>query len=131
MSGEMITIREYAEIYQKTKQAVYQQMKTKENAVALEGHISFRKINNKKTKVLDEIAVEILNESSKKTPNIIMNTERKEEVVQLRIDNKNLLIKVGELQETLLKEKDQVKQLQLEKIELLESKVKKHWWNKT
>ena len=47
------------------------------------------------------------------------------------MENKALLLKVAELQEALLKEKDQVKLLQNEKIELLEAKnqkAEKKWW---
>ena len=125
-----LTIKEYADQKNKTVQAVYRQIQRKEHSAALEGHIRLRMINNKEIKVLDEVAIKILDESSKYSPGVIRQKDEKEELDQLRINNHNLIIKVAELQEALLKEKDQVKLLQQEKIELLEAKTtkKKVWW---
>lgn len=60
-----------------------------------------------------------------------MESGKDEEIQRLEMENKALLLKVAELQEALLKEKDQVKLLQNEKIELLEAKnqkAEKKWW---
>lgn len=128
----MVTIKEYATSCNKSVQAVYQQMKRKENSEALEGHVFTRKINNKNTKMLDEIAVDILDESSKQSPLVVTQVENTEEIEKLRNENKNLLLKIAELQESLLaektallNEKDQVKLLQQEKINLIEQKNNK------
>ena len=125
----MITIKEYAEKSGKSVQAVYKQIKAKENAALLEGHILLQKIGNKNTKVLDDEAVRILDQASKQAPTVILQSGKDDmieklqaEKEQLANENKALLIKVAELQEQLLQEKDNVKLLQQEKIELLEEK---------
>lgn len=125
----MITIKEYAEKSGKSVQAVYKQIKAKENAALLEGHIILQKIGNKNTKVLDDEAVRILDQASRQAPTVILQSGKDDmieklqaEKEQLANENKALLIKVAELQEQLLQEKDNVKLLQQEKIELLEEK---------
>lgn len=125
----MITIKEYAEKSGKSVQAVYKQIKAKENAALLEGHILLQKIGNKNTKVLDDEAVRILDQASRQAPTVILQSGKDDmieklqaEKEQLANENKALLIKVAELQEQLLQEKDNVKLLQQEKIELLEEK---------
>lgn len=125
----MITIKEYAEKSGKSVQAVYKQIKAKENAALLEGHILLKKIGNKNTKVLDDEAIRILDQASRQAPTVILQSGKDDmleklqaEKEQLANENKALLIKVAELQEQLLQEKDNVKLLQQEKIELLEEK---------
>lgn len=125
----MITIKEYAEKSGKSVQAVYKQIKAKENAALLEEHILLQKIGNKNTKVLDDEAVRILDQASRQAPTVILQSGKDDiieklqaEKEQLANENKALLIKVAELQEQLLQEKDNVKLLQQEKIELLEEK---------
>ena len=125
----MITIKEYAEKSGKSVQAVYKQIKAKENAALLEGHVLLQKIGNKNTKVLDDEAVRILDQASRQAPTVILQSGKDDmieklqaEKEQLANENKALLIKVAELQEQLLQEKDNVKLLQQEKIELLEEK---------
>ena len=93
----------------------------------LKGHIS--KVN--RTQYLDEEAVAFLDSKRAESPIIIMESGKDEEIQRLEMENKALLLKVAELQEALLKEKDQVKLLQNEKIELLEAKnqkAEKKWW---
>lgn len=131
MADGMMTIKEYAESRGKSVQAVYKQIKSKENAKELEGHIVVQKVGNKNTKLLDEMAVEVLDNASKQSPQVILQTDDKERIEQLENENKLLWSKVAELQDELLKEKDQVKALQLEKIELLEMKnaePETKWW---
>lgn len=125
----MVTIKEYAEKSGKSVQAVYKQIKAKENAALLEEHILLQKIGNKNTKVLDDEAVRILDQASRQAPTVILQSGKDDmieklqaEKEQLANENKALLIRVAELQEQLLQEKDNVKLLQQEKIELLEEK---------
>lgn len=84
-----------------------------------------------RTQYLDEEAVAFLDSKRAESPIIIMESGKDEEIQRLEMENKALLLKVAELQEALLKEKDQVKLLQNEKIELLEAKnqkAEKKWW---
>lgn len=131
---KFFTIKEYAEKNHKSVQAVYGQLKRKENAALLKKHIFIRKINNKNTKVLDEEAIKILDEASRQAPSIVMQKDTSEELDQLKIENRNLLIKVGELQEAIIKKSEKIELLQNNNILLLEQKnevqKKKHWWNK-
>lgn len=144
----MITIKEYAEQQGKSVQAVYKQIRAKENAVLLENHIFLQKVGNKTAKFLDDEAVEILNNASRQAPTVVLQNGKDElietlqaEKEQLVNENKALLIKVAELQEQLLQEKDNVKLLQQEKIELLKEKqeeqnqqpeeeVKENFWHR-
>ncbi|MCM1225746.1 MAG: hypothetical protein NC548_66015 [Lachnospiraceae bacterium] len=118
-------------------------MKAKETAALLEGHILLQKIGNKNTKVLDDEAVKILDEASRQAPTVVLQNGKDDlierlqaEKEQLTNENKALLIRVTELQEQLLHEKDNVKLLQQEKIELLEEKQtqqpeeKETFWNR-
>lgn len=125
----MITVKEYAEQQGKSVQAVYKQIRAKENAALLENHIFLQKVGNKTAKVLDDEAVEILNNASRQAPTVVLQNGKDElietlqaEKEQLANENKALLVKVAELQEQLLQEKDNVKLLQQEKITLLEEK---------
>lgn len=125
----MITVKEYAEQQGKSAQAVYKQMRAKENALLLENHIFLQKVGNKTAKVLDDEAVEILNNASRQAPTVVLQNGKDEQIAvlkaekeQLASENKALLIKVADLQEQLLQEKDNVKLLQQEKIALLEEK---------
>jgi len=125
----MIAVKEYAEQQGKSVQAVYKQMRAKENAALLENHIFLQKVGNKTVKVLDDEAVEILNNASRQAPTVVLQNGKDEQIEalktekeQLASENKALLIKVADLQEQLLQEKDNVKLLQQEKIALLEEK---------
>lgn len=135
----MITIKEYAESHGKSVQAVYKQIKSKENSALLDGHIVVEKINNKNVKMLDDVAVQILDDASKQSIQVVLQNEDKETIERLEEENKKLLLKIASLQEELIntqkelsQEKDNVKLLQSEKIELLEKKeevvAKKSWW---
>ena len=135
----MITIKEYAESHGKSVQSVYKQMKSKENATLLDGHIFIEKINNKNVKMLDDVAVQILDDASKQSIQVVLQNDDKETIERLEEENKKLLLKIASLQEELIntqkelsQEKDNVKLLQSEKIELLEKKeevvAKKSWW---
>lgn len=124
----MISIKDYATRSNKSVQAVYKQIKSHENAKALEGHIFTRKMHNKSTKVLDSVAVEILDEASRQAPTIIVQTEDHALIEQLTQENKNLLIRNNQLYEILLDKSERIEQLtgQLQEanILLLEEKNK-------
>ena len=121
----MVSLKEYA----KNKGVSYEAVRKQVNRYKdeLKGHIS--KVN--RTQYLDEEAVAFLDSKRAESPIIIMESGKDEEIQRLEMENKALLLKVAELQEALLKEKDQVKLLQNEKIELLEAKnqkSEKKWW---
>lgn len=121
----MVSLKEYA----KNKGVSYEAVRKQVNRYKdeLKGHIS--KVN--RTQYLDEEAVAFLDSKRAESPIIIMESGKDEEIQRLEMENKALLLKVAELQEALLKEKDQVKFLQNEKIELLEEKnqkAEKKWW---
>lgn len=114
----MKTIKEYAKEKNISYEAVRKQVKRYQNE--LSDHIT----TNNKTKYLDEYAIQFLDERRKNNPITIVETEKNEKIEQLEAENKNLLLKVAELQNSLLLEKDIVKQLQDEKIKLIESQNK-------
>ena len=115
----MVSLKEYA----KNKGVSYEAVRKQVNRYKdeLKGHIS--KVN--RTQYLDEEAVAFLDSKRAESPIIIMESGKDEEIQRLEMENKALLLKVAELQEALLKDKDQVKLLQNEKIELLEAKNQK------
>lgn len=131
-----MSVKEYAVQRGKSAQSVYKQMKSKENGERLDGHIHVFKVNNKDVKYLDEEAVKVLDEASQHSVQVILQTDDKERIAQLEEDKQALLIQIAEIQNELIQtqkalsaEKDNVKQLQAEKIELLEMKLDpKPWW---
>ena len=78
--GFEVSVKEYAVQRGKTVQAVYQQMKRKDNAAALEGHVILRQVGNKKVKYLDDVAIGILDAASNSAPLTIIGGELKEEL---------------------------------------------------
>lgn len=116
MENNLITIKEYAKQNNISYEAVRKQIqKYKDNE--LQEHI----IKNNRTQYLDEYAVDFLNNRRKESPVIIAQMDKDEEIQRLYDENKALLLKIAELQDLLLKEKDNVKQLQQDKIALLEA----------
>ena len=137
----MVTVKEYAEMRGKSVQSVYKQMKSKENAVGLEGHIHVRRVNNKDVKFLDEEGVKVLDEASNHSIQVILETDDKERIARLEEEKQALLNQIASIQNELIQtqkalsaEKDSVKQLQAEKIALLEAKQeepeKKSFWQR-
>lgn len=118
----MVTIKEYAESRGKSVQSVYKQMRSKENAIALDGHIIIQKFNNKDVKFLDDEAVRVLDAASSQSVQVIDRSTDKEELDALKQENKALLIKIAELQEQLIKKNEKIDQLKDEKIAYLENK---------
>lgn len=115
----MLTIKEYAKNKGVTYEAIRKQLKTYEKE--LQNHI----VKNGRTQLLDDYAIEFLDDKRASNTVIVERTSKDEEIDRLKEENKNLLIKIATLQEELLKEKDEVKQLLTEKTELLETKQTK------
>ena len=125
----MQTIKEYAKNNGVTYEAIRKQIKTYE--LELREHI----MKNGRTQYLDDYAVDFLNKKRANNTIIVAQADKDEEIKRLENENKALLLKVAELQEQLLKEKDEVKLLQEQKIQFLEQKEskpekKKWWWQK-
>ena len=114
----MVTIKEYAETHGVTIQAVYQQLKRKQNKDFLNQHIE--KING--VTYLDPEAVEFLESKRENSPSVIIRTAEHEVIEQLTQENKNLLIKVAQLQEVVIAKSEKIEQLQEANILLLEEK---------
>lgn len=119
----MKSIKEYAKEKQVSYEAVRKQINRYKDE--LKGHI--QKVG--RTQYLDEEAEAFLNEKRSTSPVVLVQASKDEELEELRKEKEMLLLKVAELQDQLLKEKDQVKNLQEEKILLLEQK-NKTWWQK-
>lgn len=120
-----MTIKEFAEVQHVSYESIRKKIKRYEKD--LKGHISMQG----RTQYLDDFAIDFLSQHQQK-PQIII-ADANEEIEQLKNENKALLIKVAELQEQLLSEKDNVKLLQNEKIELLEKKNEekpRKWWQR-
>ena len=124
----MISLKEYAEKKKISYEAVRKQVNRYRDEL---GDHLYKK---GRTQYLDEEGEEFLDQRRASNPVIIVENDKNERIEQLENENKQLLIKIASLQEQLLQEKDNVKQLQQEKIELLEEKKtepdvpKKKWW---
>lgn len=128
MIDGMVTVKEYAEMRGKSVQSVYKQMKSRENAASLEGHIHVRKVNNKDVKLLDEEAVKVLDDASQKSVQVIMQTDDKERIEQLENENKQLLLelasvnkKLNDVRDRLDDTRELVHKLEMENTRLIES----------
>lgn len=126
----MVSMREYAAQKGVSYEAVRKQVSRYKKE--LEGHIT--KVS--RTQYLDDEAVAFLDGKRQENPVILLQVDKDEEIQRLHDENKALLLKVAELQDALLKEKDTVKELQTEKIVLLEAKQeqeaakRKSWWGR-
>ena len=122
----LMTIKEYAKEKGISYEAVRRQIKR--YSKELEGHLS----KDGRTTLLDEDAVKFLDGKRADNPVVVFEKSKDEEIEQLRLEKENLLIRVAELQNLLLVEKEKVVCLQNEKLELLEKKeevvAKKSWW---
>lgn len=133
----MVTIKQYADAHGKSVQAVYQQINSKENKKALEGHITVKRVGNRNTKYLDEEAVRILEQASAQAPTIIVQNDDKERIEELTRQNEVLKAKIIELEDTmnqrLMTQADQIIKL-TEQVLLLTQKdsddKKRHWWQR-
>lgn len=126
----MVSMRDYAAQKGVSYEAVRKQVNRYKKE--LEGHIT--KVS--RTQYLDDEAVAFLDGKRQENPVILLQVDKDEEIQRLHDENKALLLKVAELQDALLKEKDTVKELQTEKIALLEAKQeqeaakRKSWWER-
>ena len=123
----MISIRDYADSKGVSYEAVRKQTKRYSEELAEHLHKQGR------TQYLDDYAVSFLDSKRAESPIILIQADKDEEIRRLTDENKALLLKVAELQDALINEKDKVFSLQEEKIALLNAKqepedVKKPWW---
>ena len=125
----MISIKDYANSKGVSYEAVRRQVKRYKNE--LEGHLH----KQGRTQYLDDEAVSFLDSKRAESPIILIQAGKEDEIRRLTDENKALLLKVAELQEALISEKDRVFALQEEKIALLNAKQdpkpedhKKPWW---
>lgn len=112
----MVSLKDYARIKGISYEAVRKQVNRYKGE--LEGHIS--KIN--RAQYLDDVAVAFLDQKRQNNPVVLVSTDKDEEIQRLTDENKALLVKVTQLQEALLQEKDAVKALQAERIALLDDR---------
>lgn len=97
MNNERMTIKDYAESRNKTTQAVYKQLHGKSKANELKGHVEVVVIGGKKTTLLDDEAINILDSYSKQTPNIVVQHDNEELLKELRAENESLKAKMAQL----------------------------------
>ena len=98
INNSKVSVKEYAESRGKTVQAVYQQIKRKKNAVALEGHIFFFDVGNKNVMYLDDAAIEILDRSSGSSPLVVIETKSEEELIETKKQFESLKLEYMKLQ---------------------------------
>lgn len=115
----MISLKDYA----KSKNISYEAVRKQVNRYKKELEMHISKVG--RTQYLDDEAVEFFDLKRQKNPIFIMENSKDNEIQRLEIENKNLLMKIASLQDSLLDEKEHVKTLQYEKIELLNSEKKK------
>lgn len=113
---DMVSIKEYAESKNVSYEAVRRQVKR--YSKELNNHV--QKVG--RTQYLDDVAVSFLDERRQTNPVVVFEKNKDEEIERLKEENRKLLLKVTELQEQLLEEKNKITLLQEEKIELLELK---------
>lgn len=85
----MITVKEYADKNGVTAQSVYKRINSKKLKDRLKGHI----VIEYGVKCLDDVAIEILNETKKVSTNtlsVVKNKENKEELEKLKEENTRL-----------------------------------------
>lgn len=85
----MITVKEYADNNGVTAQSVYKRINSKKLKDRLKGHI----VIEYGVKCLDDVAIEILNETKKVSTNtlsVVKNKENKEELEKLKEENERL-----------------------------------------
>lgn len=79
----MVTVKEYAESRGKSVQAVYKQIKSKQNVELLKGHIAKQVVSGKEISFLDDSAVQTLDEASKQAPTIIIQDAKDDRILEL------------------------------------------------
>lgn len=114
----MISMKDYAANKSISYEAVRKQVNRYKDE--LEGHI----FKQGRTQYLDEEAVAFLDDKRKSNPIVIINSDKDETIERLERENRALLLKIAELQDSLLTSKDMIATLQSEKILLLEENKK-------
>ena len=115
----MLTIRDYADSHHITYEAVRRQIARYSDELG--EHV----IVKGNRKYLDDFAVEFLDDHRQDRPIIVADTSRDEQIAAAEAENKNLLIKIAELQERLLASQASLidaQKLRLEAAALEESK---------
>ena len=112
---KLISLKDYAKQKNITYEAVRKQVNRFRNE--LNGHIHFVG----RTQYLDDDAICFLDERRKQNPVVVLQTDKDDEIQQLYNENKALLLKVAELQESLIRENEEVKALQQKQIGLLQA----------
>lgn len=124
----MVSIKEYAMYRGVTTQAVYKLLKSHDRE--LKNHI----ITRNRKRFIDDEGVDILNKISGDQPTKLIDATD-EYTNRLEQENHNLLIKIAELQEVIIRKSEKIELLQDEKVQLLsagsESKGKRKFlfWN--
>lgn len=93
----MKTVKEYASEVGKTREAVYKQLKAKKNQEPLNGHVW----QQNGTTYLDDVAVEILNESRKVT--------QVKQDQQLKSENERMIKEIDDLKNKIISLQDELK----------------------
>lgn len=93
----MKTIKEYAESVGKTREAVYKQLKAKKNQERLKGHVW----QQSGSTYLDDVAIEILNESRKVT--------QVKQDQQLKSENERMTKEIDDLKNKIINLQDELK----------------------
>ncbi len=110
----MISMKDYAASKGVSYEAVRKQVNRYKDE--LDGHI----FKQGRTQYLDDEAIAFLDDKRKNNPVVVLNTNKDEEIERLERENKALLLKIAELQESLLISKDTISALQTERIAFLE-----------
>lgn len=123
----MISIKDYAEKHNITYEAARQSVERYK--AEMEGHIHCKG----RTRFLDDEAEQLLDDKRRGNPIVVLQTDKDIEIQRLQDENKALLLKISELQDLLLKEKDRTQLLQEKQISLLEAAAqpgKKGFWSR-
>ena len=120
----MLSIKEYAQRCGKSEQAVYKQIKSQKNRDRLKGHI----VRREGKQWLDEEAVRILDESRIQSPVIVVEDNQADRIRELEAEQEQYKAKILELQEAIIKNQNQIIQLQMDQKSLpdLERELDNH-----
>jgi len=114
----MVTIRDYATAHHVSYEAIRSQVARFKDE--LEGHI----IMQNRTQLLDDWAVNFLNQKRREHPFTVMNDDRRAEIEALEAQVESLKALVAQVQEERNKAQLKIQQLQEDAMAFLEEKVK-------
>lgn len=114
----MVTIRDYATSHHVSYEAIRSQVARFKDE--LEGHI----IMQNRTQLLDDWAVNFLNQKRREHPFTVMNDDRRAEIEALEAQVESLKALVAQVQEERNKAQLKIQQLQEDAMTFLEEKVK-------